>query len=190
MEETKQPMTTEDNEALPLTEPLAEGAADAPAGDAVEEYGASEAPPSEDAPEAPPAEDASDTPPGEGDASHQEAPAMAPPSEAPSPSERRGVPAFCPDFLKALLSLAAVLLLLYGLHSAWRAYRLDAFRAQVQEALLEPAGIDKLPHISDWRVREVAVQTFQVSRGDGAYVVYVWRLPDGAYMVDTIRRIP
>ena len=53
-----------------------------------------------------------------------------------------------------------------------------------------PDGIEKLPQISDWRVREIEEGTLQVSRGDGAYTVYVWRLSGGGYFVDTIARRP
>ena len=92
--------------------------------------------------------------------------------------------------LKSMWSIAATILLLWGLHNFWTSWRLNAFCCAVQEAVNAPDGIEKLPQISDWRVREIEEGTLQVSRGDGAYTVYVWRLSGGGYFVDTIARRP
>ena len=92
--------------------------------------------------------------------------------------------------LKSMWGIAAAILLLWGLHNFWTSWRLNAFCCAVQEAVNAPDGIEKLPQISDWRVREIEEGTLQVSRGDGAYTVYVWRLSGGGYFVDTIARRP
>ena len=92
--------------------------------------------------------------------------------------------------LKSMWGIAAAILLLWGLHNFWTSWRLDAFCCAVQEAVNAPDGIEKLPQINDWRVREIEEGTLQVSRGDGAYTVYVWRLSGGGYFVDTIARRP
>ena len=95
----------------------------------------------------------------------------------------------CPAFsLQSMWGLAAALLLFWGLHSFWTGWRLNAFCDDVQAAVNAPDGVGKLSKISDWRVREIEEGTLQVSRGDGAYTVYVWRLSGGGYLVDTITR--
>ena len=91
--------------------------------------------------------------------------------------------------VKGILGLVAASVILYGLNAVWTHCRLNSFRAQVQEAVTTSGGIDQLSRISDWRVREIGEHTLQVSRGDGAYIVYVWRLSNGGVFVDTIDRI-
>ena len=91
--------------------------------------------------------------------------------------------------VKGVLGLVAASVILYGLNAVWTQCRLNAFRAQVQEAVTTSGGIDQLSRISDWRVREIGEHTLQVSRSDGAYIVYVWRLSNGSVFVDTIDRI-
>lgn len=91
--------------------------------------------------------------------------------------------------VKGVLGLVAASVILYGLNAVWTHCRLNSFRAQVQEAVTTSGGIDQLSRISDWRVREIGEHTLQVSRGDGTYIVYVWRLSNGGVFVDTIDRI-
>ncbi|MGP1586043.1 MAG: hypothetical protein ACTTH3_05930 [Schwartzia sp. (in: firmicutes)] len=93
-----------------------------------------------------------------------------------------------PASLTPLCAAAAALLLLWGLHSVWTSWRLNAFCDDVQQAVSAPGGIGKLSSIRDWRVRDIGEGTLQVSRGDGTYTVYVWRLSGGGYLVDTIAR--
>ena len=124
-------------------------------------------------------------------------PAAQPPTaQGPLPEEKRVRRRKLPEdswftfSLKSMWSIAAAILLLWGLHNFWTSWRLNAFCCAVQEAVNAPDGIEKLPQISDWRVREIEEGTLQVSRGDGAYTVYVWRLSGGGYFVDTIARRP
>lgn len=122
-------------------------------------------------------------------AASDDAPDAAPTAQAPAADSVRK--SACPPFsLQSMWGLAAALLLFWGLHSFWTSWRLNAFCDEVQTAVNAPDGIGKLSQISDWRVREIAEGTLQVSRGDGAYTVYVWRLAGGGYLVDTIARRP
>lgn len=100
----------------------------------------------------------------------------------PTPRTPRGAS------LPPLCAAAAALLFLWGLHSVFTSWRLHAFCDDVQQAVSAPGGIGKLSSIRDWRVRDIGEGTLQVSRGDGAYTVYVWRLSGGGYLVDTIAR--
>ena len=122
--------------------------------------------------------------------------AQPPTAQGPLPEEKRIRRRKRPEdswftfSLKSMWSIAAAILLLWGLHNFWTSWRLNAFCCAVQEAVNAPDGIEKLPQINDWRVREIEEGTLQVSRGDGAYTVYVWRLSGGGYFVDTIARRP
>ena len=119
---------------------------------------------------------------------------MPPPGSADAPARSRAVrkpptprtPR--PASLTPLCAAAAALLFLWGLHSVFTSWRLNAFCDDVQQAVSAPGGIGKLSSIRDWRVRDIGEGTLQVSRGDGAYTVYVWRLSGGGYLVDTIAR--
>ena len=122
-------------------------------------------------------------------AASDDTPDAGPTDQAPAADSMRK--SACPPFsLQSVWGIAAALLLFWGLHSFWTSWRLNAFCGEVQQAVNAPDGIGKLSKISDWRVREIAEGTLQVSRGDGAYTVYVWRLAGGGYLVDTIARRP
>ncbi len=89
---------------------------------------------------------------------------------------------------KAAAAGILLIFLLYAGHAWWVSHRLASFRADVQAEVNKPDGIDKLRFVDDWRVQDVAPGTKRVSRADGKYVVFVWRLPDGKYMVDSVER--
>ncbi|MBQ7515272.1 MAG: hypothetical protein IJS96_03230 [Schwartzia sp.] len=89
---------------------------------------------------------------------------------------------------KAVAATVVLVVLLYAGHTWWVSHRLASFRADVQAEVNKPDGIDKLRFVDDWRVQDVAPGTKRVSRADGKYVVFVWRLPDGKYMVDSVER--
>ena len=94
-----------------------------------------------------------------------------------------------PIWAMAEKTVAALILLgflLYAGHAWWASHRLASFRADVQAEVNKPDGIDKLRFVDDWRVQDIAPGTKRVSRADGKYVVFVWRLPDGKYMVDSV----
>ena len=89
---------------------------------------------------------------------------------------------------KAVAATFLLVLLFYFGHAWWVSHRQASFRSEVQAEVNKPDGIDKLRFIDDWRVQDVAPGTKRVSRGGGKYVVFVWRLPDGKYMVDSVDR--
>jgi len=58
----------------------------------------------------------------------------------------------------------------------------------VQAVLDSGKGLETLRLIDDWRVDNITETTKRVSRADGHYVLLVWYLPNGKYLVETVDR--
>ena len=93
---------------------------------------------------------------------------------------------FWASFTRAFIGVGVCLIICFGIYVGWTTHQLNVFRDEVQAVLDSGKGMDSLRLIDDWRVDNITDTTKRVSRADGQYVVFVWYLPSGRYLVDTV----
>ncbi|WP_462332462.1 hypothetical protein [Schwartzia sp. (in: firmicutes)] len=95
---------------------------------------------------------------------------------------------FWASFTRAFVGVGVCICIFAAIYITWTDYQLRVFRDEVQAVLDSGKGMDSLRLIDDWRVDNITDNTKRVSRADGHYVVFVWYLPSGRYLVDTVDR--
>lgn len=90
--------------------------------------------------------------------------------------------------VKVFWGVCVFLVLCGGMYYAWTSHQLNVFRDEVQAVLDSGKGLETLRLIDDWRVDNITETTKRVSRADGHYVLLVWYLPNGKYLVETVDR--
>lgn len=89
---------------------------------------------------------------------------------------------------KAFVAVCVFCVMGLGVYAGWTNYQLNKFQKNVQGILDSGKGMETLRLVDDWRVDDLTETTKRVSRADGHYVLFVWCLPDGKYLVETVEK--
>ena len=89
---------------------------------------------------------------------------------------------------KAFIVVCAFCVVCMGLYAGWTTHQMNTFRNNVQSLRDRGKGMETLRMIDDWRVDDITETTKRVSRADGHYVLLVWYLPSGRYLVEAVEK--